>query len=259
MNADFNVGFIHEQSFGEQMFNRASLNEFHGEKVGDLIDRALERFDNSIVGLDSAIANNKKLLEMLGDDPMMPEYEAALRKHIVELNVNELPRVGRDSRKVETLRDILLVLQSEFIALREMTQKTTAATRALQPQIDQGLFVVTVLEGNTPFNQAKVSLGFGRGDVEAFMSYACHATILAVQDSWPLGFQFLLDPKKEPAATVAPPAPTTPPDPIIKVGGCSVGGSNILASWLLITGLVGGLWVKPKIARRAQRSKDRES
>jgi len=95
MNADFNVGFIHEQSFGEQMFNRASLNEFHGEKVGDLIDRALERFDNSIVGLDSAIANNNKLLEMLGDHPMMPEYEAALRKHLVELNVNKLPRVGR--------------------------------------------------------------------------------------------------------------------------------------------------------------------
>ena len=200
MNADFNVGFIHEQSFGEQMFNRASLNEFHGEKVGDLIDRALERFDNSIVGLDSAIANNNKLLEMLGDDPMMPEYEAALRKHLVELNVNELPRVGRDSRKVETLRNILLVLQSEFAALREMTQKTTAATRALQPQMDQGLFVATVLEGNTPFNQAKVSLGFGRDDVEAFMSNACHATILAVQDSRPLGFQFLLDPKKEPVA-----------------------------------------------------------
>jgi len=259
MNADFNVGFIHEQSFGEQMFNRASLNEFHGEKVGDLIDRALERFDNSIVGLDSAIANNNKLLEMLGDDPMMPEYEAALRKHLVELNVNELPRVGRDSRKVETLRDILLVLQSEFAALREMTQKTTAATRALQPQMDQGLFVATVLEGNTPFNQAKVSLGFGRGDVEAFMSNACHATILAVQDSWPLGFQFLLDPKKEPVATVAPPAPTEPPDRKFQIGGCSVGGSNILASWLLITGLVGGLWVQPKITRLAQRSKDRES
>ena len=259
MNADFNVGFIHEQSFGEQMFNRASLNEFHGEKVGDLIDRALERFDNSIVGLDSAIANNNKLLEMLGDDPMMPEYEAALRKHLVELNVNELPRVGRDSRKVETLRDILLVLQSEFAALREMTQKTTAATRALQPQMDQGLFVATVLEGNTPFNQAKVSLGFGRGDVEAFMSNACHATILAVQDSWPLGFQFLLDPKKEPVATVAPPAPTEPPDRKFQIGGCSVGGSNILASWLLITGLVVGLWVQPKITRLAQRSKDRES
>ena len=259
MNADFNVGFIHEQSFGEQMFNRASLNEFHGEKVGDLIDRALERFDNSIVGLDSAIANNNKLLEMLGDDPMMPEYEAALQKHLFELNVNELPRVGRDSRKVETLRDILLVLQSEFAALREMTQKTTAATRALQPQMDQGLFVATVLEGNTPFNQAKVSLGFGRDDVEAFMSNACHATILAVQDSWPLGFQFLLDPKKEPVATVAPPAPTEPPDRKFQIGGCSVGGSNILASWLLITGLVGGLWVQPKITRLAQRSKDRES
>ena len=259
MNADFNVGFIHEQSFGEQMFNRASLNEFHGEKVGDLLDRALERFDNSIVGLDSAIANNNKLLEMLGDHPMMPEYEAALRKHLVELNVNELPRVGRDSRKVETLRDILLVLQSEFAALREMTQKTTAATRALQPQMDQGRFVATVLEGNTPFNQAKVSLGFGRDDVEAFMSNACHATILAVQDSWPLGFQFLLDPKKEPVATVAPPAPTEPPDRKFQIGGCSVGGSNILASWLLITGLVGGLWVQPKITRLAQRSKDRES
>ena len=259
MNADFNVGFIHEQSFGEQMFNRASLNEFHGEKVGDLIDRALERFDNSIVGLDSAIANNNKLLEMLGDDPMMPEYEAALRKHLVELNVNELPRVGRDSRKVETLRDILLVLQGEFAALREMTQKTTAATGALQPQMDQGLFEATVLEGNTPFNQAKVSLGFGRDDVEAFMSNACHATILAVQDSWPLGFQFLLDPKKEPVATVAPPAPTEPPDRKFQIGGCSVGGSNILASWLLITGLVGGLWVQPKITRLAQQSKDRES
>ena len=259
MNADFNVGFIHEQSFGEQMFNRASLNEFHGEKVGDLIDRALERFDNSIVGLDSAIANNNKLLEMLGDDPMMPEYEAALRKHLVELNVNELPRVGRDSRKVETLRDILLVLQGEFAALREMTQKTTAATGALQPQMDQGLFVATVLEGNTPFNQATVSLGFGRGDVEAFMSNACHATILAVQDSWPLGFQFLLDPKKEPMATVAHPAPTEPPDRKFQIGGCSVGGSNILASWLLITGLVGGLWVQPKITRLAQQSKDRES
>ena len=196
---------------------------------------------------------------MLGDDPMMPEYEAALRKHLVELNVNELPRIGRDSRKVETLRDILLVLQSEFAALREMTQKTTAATRALQPQMDQGLFVATVLEGNTPFNQAKVSLGFGRDDVEAFMSNACHATILAVQDSWPLGFQFLLDPKKEPVATVAPPAPTEPPDRKFQIGGCSVGGSNILASWLLITGLVGGLWVQPKITRLAQRSKDRES
>ena len=246
MNADFNVGFIHEQSFGEQMFNRASLNEFHGEKVGVLIDRALERFDNSIVGLDSAIANNNKLLKMLGDDPMMPEYEAALQKHLFELNVNELPRVGRDSRKVETLRDVLLVLQSESAALREMTQKTTAATRALQPQMDQGLFVATVLEGNTPFNQAKVSLGFGRGDVEAFMSNACHATILAVQDSWPLGLQFLLDHKKEPVATVAPPAPTEPPDRKFQIGGCSVGGSNILASWLLITGLVGGLWVQPK-------------
>ncbi len=109
----FNI--IHEQSFGEQTFNRASLNEFHGKKVGDLIDLA-------------------------GDEPMMPEYEAALRKHLVELNVNELPRIGRDSRKVETLRDILLVLQSEFAALRELTQKTTAATRALQPQIDQSLF-----------------------------------------------------------------------------------------------------------------------
>ena len=196
---------------------------------------------------------------MLGDDPMMPEYEAALRKHLVELNVNELPRIGRDSRKVETLRDILLVLQSESAALREMTQKTTAATRALQPQMDQGLFVATVLEGNTPFNQAKVSLGFGRDDVEAFMSNACHATILAVQDSWPLGFQFLLDPKKEPVATVAPPAPTEPPDRKFQIGGCSVGGSNILASWLLITGLVGGLWVQPKITRLAQRSKDRES
>ena len=152
-----------------------------------------------------------------------------------------------------------MVLQSEFAALREMTQKTTAATRALQPQMDQGLFVATVLEGNTPFNQAKMSLGFGRDDVEAFMSNACHATILAVQDSWPLGFQFLLDPKKEPVATVAPPAPTEPPDRKFQIGGCSVGGSNILASWLLITGLVGGLWVQPKITRLAQQSKDRES
>ena len=152
-----------------------------------------------------------------------------------------------------------MVLQSEFAALREMTQKTTAATRALQPQMDQGLFVATVLEGNTPFNQAKVSLGFGRGDVEEFMSNTCHATILAVQDSWPLGFQFLLDPKKEPVATVAPPAPTEPPDRKFQIGGCSVGGSNILASWLLITGLVGGLWVQPKITRLAQQSKDRES
>lgn len=192
MNADFNVGFIHEQSFGEQEYNRASLLEFHGEKISDGISKAVQRFEASIDGLNTAMAKTEELLNMVGSFEMLPEFEEALAKHLPELEVNNLARVGSDRRRISTLEDILLVLQSEFTVLKEMTEGTIVATKDLQPQIDDGLFVATVLEAKTPFNQQKISLGFGRGIVETFMSTACHATILAVEDIFPLGFEFLL-------------------------------------------------------------------
>lgn len=199
MNAAFNVGFIQEQSTMEQLFNRASLEEFHGRKSGDIIDRALEGLEKSLNGLDEAIAKNREMLGFLArqDYELYPEFEAALARHLGELEVNALSRVGKDDRTITTLEDILVVFSSEFEALREMTEATSSATRGLEPQIADGLFVATVLEGKTPFNQAKVSLGFGRGLVETLMSTACHATILAVEDVWPLGFDFLLEPKTE--------------------------------------------------------------
>lgn len=192
MNADFNVGFIHEQSFGEQEYNRASLLEFHGEKISDGINKAVQRFEASIDGLNTAMAKTEELLNMVGSFEMLPEFEEALAKHLPELEVNNLARVGSDRRRISTLEDILLVLQSEFTVLKEMTEGTIVATKDLQPQIDDGLFVATVLEAKTPFNQQKISLGFGRGIVETFMSTACHATILAAEDIFPLGFEFLV-------------------------------------------------------------------
>jgi len=192
MNADFNVGFIHEQSFGEQEYNHASLLEFHGEKIGDGIDKAVQRFEASIDGLNATMEKNEELLNMVRSFEMLPEFEEALGKHLQELEVNSLARVGNERRQIATLEDILLVLQSEFEVLKEMTEGTIAATKDLQPQIDDGRFVATVLEARTPFNQQKISLGFGRGIVETFMSTACHATILAAEDNFPLGFEFLV-------------------------------------------------------------------
>ncbi|MGH2618160.1 MAG: cupredoxin domain-containing protein, partial [Thermomicrobiales bacterium] len=116
---------------------------------------------------------------------------------IEDLDVNNLERVGNDTRQIATLEDILLVLKAEFEALREMTKTTIEETRALQPQIEQGQFVATVLDMSTPFNQAKISLGFGRGITETFMSTACHATIVAVEATWPLGFEFLREAKTD--------------------------------------------------------------
>jgi hypothetical protein len=193
MNAAFNVGFIHEQSFAEQEYNRASLREFHGEKIGNGINRGVRRFEASIDGLDAAMEKNEKLIEMVRSFEMLPEFEKALEKHLKELDVNSLPRVGNDGRQIFTLEDILLVLQSEFSTLREKTQKTVASTQELKPQIGKGLFVATVLEGLTPFNEDKISLGFGRNMVETFMSRACHATILASEENFPLGYEFLLE------------------------------------------------------------------
>ncbi|MCH8876250.1 MAG: hypothetical protein IIA89_05445 [Chloroflexi bacterium] len=201
MNADFNVGFIQPQSEAEQMFNRASLREFHGEKVGDFIEQALDGFESSLDGLDGAMEKNEQLIEMLRSEEyeLYPEFEEALGRHIVALEVNELPRVSENDLEIKNLEDILLVLQSEFATLRVMTEETIEVTRQLQPQIDEGLFVDTVLRADTPFNQAKIALGFGRGTVESFMSTACHSTILAVEDIYPLGFEFLTDPKVEPS------------------------------------------------------------
>lgn len=209
MNADFNVGFIMPQSTSEQLFNRASLREFHGETTGGLIDQAVTEFSASIDGLDAAIENTDRLIAIVRADEMLPEFEAALGEALEKLRVNDLERVGADTRKIATLEDILLVLKAEFEALREMTKRTIEETRALQPQIEQGQFVATVLARSTPFNQAKITLGFGRGITETFMSTACHATIVAVEETWPLGFEFLREEKTD---SLAPAAEASAPD-----------------------------------------------
>lgn len=201
MNADFNVDFIMPQSAAEQLFNRASLREFHGQTTGGLIDLAVTEFSASRDGLDAAIKNTDRLIEMVRAEEMLPEFEKALARATDKLQVNDLERVGKDTRRISTLEDILLVLKAEFEALREMTETTIEETRALQPQIEQGQFVATVLEMSTPFNQAKISLGFGRGITETFMSTACHATIVAVEETWPLGFEFLREAKADSLAT----------------------------------------------------------
>lgn len=197
MNADFNVGFVDNQSAAEQLFNRASLREFHGEMIQDEIDRALAHFESSIDGLDRAMAKTDRLLQMIAENEVLPEFEASLRKHLSALGVPRLERISLDSRPISTLEDILTVTQAEFAELRDMTARTIEATRELEPAIDKGLFVSTVLEADSRFNQEKIALGFGRGMVETFVSTACHATILAVEDTFPRGFDFLDEPKEE--------------------------------------------------------------
>ncbi|MGH2618026.1 MAG: hypothetical protein ACRDJC_22590, partial [Thermomicrobiales bacterium] len=82
MNADFNVDFIMPQSTSEQLFNRASLREFHGETTGGLIDLAVTEFSASVDGLDAAIENTDRLIEMVRDEEMLPEFEKALAQAI---------------------------------------------------------------------------------------------------------------------------------------------------------------------------------
>ena len=191
MNADFNVGFIHPQSRGEQLFNLGSLREFRGDRGAKEIELAIQAFSDSLRGLEAASNKIGMLVTMLERNEAIAEFDSALTKRLAELNVNALPRVSRDTTQVATLTDVLTVMRSEFSMLREMTERTIAETEKLRPQIQRGSFVATVLEVSTDFNQAKISLGFGRGTVEQFVSTACHATILAVEDTWPRGFEFL--------------------------------------------------------------------
>lgn len=186
------------QLMGEQMFNRASLREFKGEFGGHFIARALDEFEKSTVHLSSAMDKNQGLLIMLRENELRPEFEKALVVYLDELQVNELPRIGEDDRSVETLEDIIIVLQSEFNKLLELTKGTLEATRNLQDAVDKGQFVDAVLQDNTPFNQQKIALGFGRAEVASFMSYACHATIKAIEENYPTGFEFLIEPKSKP-------------------------------------------------------------
>ena len=193
MNADFNVGFMQEQLTAEQMFNRASLAEFEGGTGGEYVDMALDGLERAAEGLSSAIEKNEQLIEMVQNTELNPDFESALEKYIGELNVNSLPRIGEDDRDVQTLEDILHVLQSEFATLLDLTEGTIEATREIRGTADEGLFVATVLESNTPFNAVKIALGFGRGEVSTFMSTACHATILAIEERFPEGFEFLTE------------------------------------------------------------------
>jgi hypothetical protein len=233
MNAAFNTGFVDNQSAAEQLFNRASLQEFHGKKIGKEVDQALERFEASIEGLDRAMAKNRELLEMLESNALIPEFEAALQKHMAALGVRQLPLVTLDPVQPSSLSDVLRIIDAQFAELKEMTNRAISATHDLDPAIQDGQFVAKVLQADSRFNQDKIALGFGRDKVETFVSTACHATILAVEDTWPMGFQFLTEPKEDTGPVAEPKEDTGPVEP--KRNSDGPGG---LTAWLVGAGAV---------------------
>ena len=146
-------------------------------------------------GLDGAIAEVDKMLDLLDEDPdILPEFAAALEMRLAEANVDSLPRIGPGTAvpaPISTIEGLLLAVRGELVALRDRTEAAIAEARALQPEIDAGEFVITLLEADTGFNIAHPAQGFGREIVSNFVSVGCHASILAAHDVFPLGFEFL--------------------------------------------------------------------
>lgn len=195
MGEAFSIGFIAEQDKAEQFSNRATLREFHGKIVGDRTKAGIEAYERSLDGIDEAILYSRILLIMAEAKPMIPKFVSALGKRIKSGKVNKLERLGVDRRRIKTLADILRVIQAEFIALRDFTNRNIAVVRGLQSHFDDGTFVATFMRRQTEFNKSHAKLGFGRDTVEVLVAHACGATILASEDIFPLGYEFLLKPK----------------------------------------------------------------
>jgi hypothetical protein len=79
-----------------------------------------------------------------------------------------------------------------------MTEDGIAITRELMPRFEDGTFVETFMRRESDFNVIHSGLGFGRDSVEVFLATGCKSTIQASEDTFPLGYEFLLEPKSLP-------------------------------------------------------------
>lgn len=181
----------------EDQYNRATLREFNGKLIGNEIRIALGLYEESITDLDLGVQKIDQLLAIVSANEALPEFLPALAQRFADVNVNGLPRIGQDSRQIVTIEDFLLVKKSELATLRQFTEDAIHATIAITEEINAGLFVATLLGGPNQLKAKKTALGFGRLSVANLFFTGAKATGLAVGDNFPLGFEFLLDPKTE--------------------------------------------------------------
>lgn len=197
INANFNLGFLHHQKVAEELSNRATLRELRGQLVGDLIDDIVLEYQRSITKLNAAVTGIDQLAAMVQNNEMEPGFDTALNARIVQLGVNNLPRMTPGSTEpVTTLPEILTTLRSELTTLAQSASGTVQALDTeLRPFAEQGLFLAAALQHLTTYNQQKHDTNFGAQDVDNFLAAACHATVLALEDIFPAAMEFVFDPK----------------------------------------------------------------
>lgn len=197
LQRDFLEDFSRLQKRAETLYNIAAQKDLEGEepeKAIPVLRKARLKLNLSMLVLDRAIMRIDQLIDILDTNELIPEFEVAVEQQFKLLDVNALPRVSEDARQLSTFVDAFPVFSSEFLALRQMTERLVQETRAVEAKIEQGeRFMAALLQPENPLDQALFDLTSGRGQVTSFVINVCNASIRAAQDVFPLGFEFLMD------------------------------------------------------------------